>query len=157
MQAERGQRQKHVAGAHGAGLENAAALDRADDESGEIVFAGGIGVRQFRGFAADQRAAGLMAGARHAFDELFDDVGIDAAHGEIVEEEERLGAEGEDVVDAVIDQIGADGGVDAGGGGDLQLGADAIGAGDQHGFAPALADPARRARRTSRCRRARCA
>ena len=40
VQAQRGQGQEHVAGAHGAGLEDAAALDDAHDESGEIVFAG---------------------------------------------------------------------------------------------------------------------
>ena len=79
-----------------------------------------------------------MAGARHAFDELLDDVGIHAAQGQIIEEKERLGAEREDVVDAVIDQIGAHGGVHAHGRGDFELGADAIGAGDQHGLAPAL-------------------
>ena len=110
----------------------------ADDESGQIVIARRVDVGQFGGFAADQRAADLVAGAGHAFDELLDDVGIDAAHGQVVEEEERLGAQGENVVDAVIDEVGADGGVDAGGGGDFQLGADAIGAGNQHGLSPAL-------------------
>ena len=93
---------------------------------------------QFGGFAADQRAVGLMAGARHAFDELLDDVGIDAAQGQIIEKKQRLGAQRENVVDAVIDQIGAHGGVHAHGRGNLELGADAVGAGDQHGLAPAL-------------------
>ena len=79
-----------------------------------------------------------MAGAGHAFDDLFDDVGVELAHGQIVEEEQRLGAQGQNVIDAVIDEVGANGGVDADGGGDFQFGADAIGARDQHGLAPAL-------------------
>ena len=133
-----GRRQQNVAGAHGAGFEDFAALDRAHDESGDIVFARGVGVRQFGGFAADQGAARQMAGARHAFDELLDDVGIDAPEGQIIEEKERLGAEREDVVDAVIDQVGAHGGVHAHGDGNLEFGAGTIGAGDQDGLAPAL-------------------
>ena len=50
------------------------------------------------------------------------------AGGEIVEEEQRLGALHQDVVDAVIDEIGADRIVAVGQERDLQLGADAIGA-----------------------------
>ena len=79
-----------------------------------------------------------MAGAGDAVDELFDDVGIHAAEGQIVEKEERLGAEGEDVVDAVINEIAAHGGVDAHGRGDFQLAADAVGAGNEHRLVPAL-------------------
>ena len=54
---------------------------------------------------------------------------------EVVQEEERLGALHQDVVDAVVDQILADGVVDVAVEGDFQLGADAVGAGHQHGVA----------------------
>jgi hypothetical protein len=53
-------------------------------------------------------------------------VGIELAGGEIVEEEQRLGALHDEVVDAHGDEVDADRVVDAGVDGDLQLGADAV-------------------------------
>ena len=53
------------------------------------------------------------------------------AGGEIVEEEQRLGALHHQVVDAHRDQVDADGVVQAGLDRELQLGADAVGGGDQ--------------------------
>ena len=58
--------------------------------------------------------------------------GSQLAGGEVVQEEQRLGALHHDVVDAHRHQVDADGVVDAGLDRDLQLGADAVGAGDQH-------------------------
>ena len=52
-------------------------------------------------------------------------------HGEVVEEEQRLGPLRQQVVDAHGDQIDADRGVLAGIDGDLQLGADPVIGGDQ--------------------------
>ena len=72
---------------------------------GQIVFAWRVSVRQFGGFAAHEGAAGLMAGAGHALDQLLDDVGIHAAHRQIIEKKQRLGAQGENVVHAVIHEI----------------------------------------------------
>ncbi len=115
------------------------ALDGADDETSKIVLTGRIKTGHFGSFTANERAAGFAARAAHALDELLDDVGLELAHGEIVEEKERLGALDENVVDAVIDEIAADGGVDAHGHGDFEFGADAIGAGDQHGLSPFFA------------------
>ena len=59
-------------------------------------------------------------------------VGIELAGGEIVEEEQRLGALHDEVVDAHGDEVDADRVVVAGLDGDLQLGADAVIGGDQH-------------------------
>ena len=103
MEAKRRQSQQKVAGADGARLGNAAALDDADDKSGEVVFARRIGIGQLGRFASDQGAIGLVARAGDAVNELFDDVGIHAAERQVVEEKERLGAERENVVDAMID------------------------------------------------------
>ena len=61
--------------------------------------------------------------------------GIELAGGEIVEEEQRLGALHDEVVDAHGDEIDADRVVDAGLDGDLELGADAVVGGDQDGIA----------------------
>ena len=60
------------------------------------------------------------------------DADVELAGGEVVEEEQRLGALHDDVVDAHGDEVDADGVVAAGLDGELELGADAVGAGDQH-------------------------
>ena len=69
----------------------------------EVVFARRIGIGQLGCFASDQGAIGLVARTGNAVNELFDDVGIHAAERQVVEEKERLGAERENVVDAMID------------------------------------------------------
>ena len=56
---------------------------------------------------------------------------VELAGREVVEEEQRLGALHDDVVDAHRDEVDADRVVDAGLERDLELGADAVGAGDQ--------------------------
>ena len=111
---------------------NRSRANRADDEAGDVVLAVGVEAGHLRGLAAEQRAAVLAARRRQPFDDLHGDVGIEPAGGEIVEEEQRLGALDEDVVDAVIDEIDADGVVDAGHERDAQLRADAVGARHQH-------------------------
>ena len=108
-------------------------LKRADDGAGEVVFAVGVEAGHLGGFAADERAAVGAAGFGDAADDGFDDVVFEPAGGEVVEEEERRGALDGDVVDAVVDEVGADGVVDAELEGDLELGAYAVGGGDQHG------------------------
>ena len=82
--------------------------------------------------AADQRAAGLAAAVGHALDELLDVVGVELAHRDVVEEEQRLGALADDVVDAHRHEVDADGVEPAGGLGDERLGADAVGGRHQH-------------------------
>ena len=59
-------------------------------------------------------------------------VGVDLAGGDVVEHEERLGPDAHQVVDAHGHQVDADRVVAAGGPGDDQLGAHAVGRGDQH-------------------------
>src|SRR5207302_5506123 len=89
------------------------ALDDANDETSEIVFARRIKSRHLRRLAADEGTAGFTAGTAHPFDKLFDDLGLEFAHRKIVEEKQRLGALDENVVYAVIYKVGADGGVHA--------------------------------------------
>ena len=57
--------------------------------------------------------------------------GFELAGGEIVEEEQRLGALHHQIVDAHGDEVDADRAVNAGLDGDLELGADAVGGRDQ--------------------------
>ena len=66
-----------------------------------------IHVRHFRGFAADQRGAGLRAAFRNAGDHACGDVDIEPAAGEVVEEKQRLCALHQHIVDAHGDQVDA--------------------------------------------------
>ena len=114
------------------------ALDDADDEASQVVFAVGVEARHLCGFAADEGTAVGAAGVDRPRDDLLGDFAVEATGCEIVEEEERRCALNGDVVDAVVDEIGADGVVDAELEGELELGADAIGARDENrllGFA----------------------
>ena len=80
---------------------------------------------------------------------------VEPAGREIVEEEQRLGALHDQVVDAHRHQVDADRVVQAGLDGELQLGADAVGGGDQDRVGEAGRASGRTARRSRRCRPAR--
>ena len=91
------------------------ALDDADREADQVELARLHGAGVLGHLAADQRAAGLAAALGHALDELLDVVGVELADRDVVEEEQRLGALADEVVDAHGDQVDADG-VEAAGG-----------------------------------------
>ena len=103
-----GSADQHVARHDRPAVDDLRLLDDADDEAGDVVFAVGVEARHLGRLAADQRAAVLAAGARDAGDDLLGDVRRQAAGRQVVEKEQRLGALHEDVVDAVVDEIGAD-------------------------------------------------
>ena len=84
------------------------ALDDADGEADEVELARLHGAGVLGHLAADERAAGLPAALGHAFDELLDVVGVEPADGDVVEEEQRLGALAHEVVDAHGDEVDAD-------------------------------------------------
>ena len=78
-------------------------------------------------------------------------VGVDLAGGDVVEEEERLGAHADQVVDAHGDQVDADRVVATGRPGHHQLRADPVGRGHQHRAARSAPCRAGTGRRTRRC------
>ena len=151
VRAVRGQPQHHVARRDRLAVDDARFLDDADGEAGQIVFAVRIHARHFGGLAADQRAAGQFAALGDALDHRGRGVDIELAAGEVIEEEQRLGALHQNVIDAHRHQVLADGVVAVQLEGELELGADAVGAGNQHRLAIALRAP-RTARRSRRCR-----
>src|SRR5205085_3363138 len=113
----------------------------ADDEAGDVVLAVGVEARHLGRLAAEQRAAVLAARARETLDDLDGDVRVEPTGGQVVEKEQGLRSLNEDVVDAVVDEIGADRAVDAAHERDPQLGADAVGAGDEDRIArPPITD-----------------
>ena len=136
MQAGGRQGQQRVARLNIFPCEQFFAVDYTDDEACQIVLARRIKARHFRSFAADERAASFAAGAAHALDELLDHLRLEFTHRQIIEEEERLGALHQDVIDAVIDQVATNRGVHAHGHSHFQFRPDSIGAGDQHRLFP---------------------
>ncbi len=102
---------------------------------------------------ADQGAAGLAAALGDAGDQLLDVVRVELADGDVVEEEQGLGALAHQVVDAHGDQVDADGVEPADGLGDQGLGADAVGGRHQHRLAEPVAREREAGRRSRRCRR----
>ena len=109
------------------------ALRDADGEAGHVEVAAGELPGVLGGLAAEQHALRLQAALVDAGHDVGDLLGLHLADHQVVEEEERDGAAGRDVVDAHRDKVDADGAELAHGAGDLDLGADAVGAGDEHG------------------------
>ena len=79
-----------VAGLDPRAVDDAVALDGADDEPGDVVVAECVHAGHLRGLAADQRAAGVAARRGDAVDHLGEVLGHQLAGGVVVEEEERL-------------------------------------------------------------------
>ncbi len=123
---------QHVAGAHAGRLRNFRALDDPDREAGQVVLARLVESAELRGLAADQAHAGLIASAGDALDDIQRDFLFELAAADVIEKEHWTRRVADDVVDAHRDAVDADGVVTAGLKRNHQLGADAIGARDQH-------------------------
>ena len=68
------------------------ALDRADGEAGEVEILARIHAGHLGGLAADQRRPGLPAALGDARDDSRPGLRVEPAGGEIIEEEQGLGA-----------------------------------------------------------------
>ena len=68
----------------------------------------GVDAGHLGGLAAEQRAPGGGAGLGHPADDLGDDLGVELAGGDVVEEEQRAGRLHEHVADAVVDDVVAE-------------------------------------------------
>ena len=108
-------------------------FDDADDGAGEVEVTGLIDAGHVGGFAAEEGESAIAAGVGDATDDVDFLVFGEAVVGEVVEEEEGLGAGGENVVDAVVDEVLADAVEALQGAGDEHLAADAVGGGDEDG------------------------
>ena len=84
-----------------------AAFHGADAEARQVVVAGGIHSWHFRGLAADQRAAGDAAPLGYPGDDPFGDCVVQLRAGEVIEEEQRLGALHNEIVGTHCDQVDA--------------------------------------------------
>ena len=126
------QADKHVALSDGGAVDDSGLFGHADREASQIVLVLVIHARHLGGLAADQTGTGLHAAVGHAGDDLLEQSRIVLAAGDVIQEEQRLGALGGDIVDAHGHAVDADGVVLVGHLGHDQLGADAVGAGNQH-------------------------
>ena len=122
----------HIAGLHGVIAQDLFLVHDAHGETGQIVLVLRHHARVLGRLAAHQRAVGLHAALGHALDDLGDLLRDVAAAGDVVQEHQRLCTGADDVVDAHGHAVDADGVVLVHDHGDLQLGAHAVGAGDQH-------------------------
>ena len=109
MYAGGGQADEHVAFSDGGTVHDGGLFGNADRESGEIVFVFVVHARHFGGFAADQRGTGLYTAVGHTGHDLLKQCRVVLAAGDVVKEEQRLGALGGDVVDAHGHAVDADG------------------------------------------------
>jgi len=137
MHARRCEPEDDIAGGDGFSSDSLSSFDGADGEAREIVVAIGVHARHLRGLAADEGAAGLAAAGSDAGDDGCSGRDVEPAAGKVIEEEEGFGALHDEVVDAHGHEVDADGVVPAGRDGDLELGAHAIGRGDEDRIAKA--------------------
>ena len=135
MRAAGGDADQHVAGADLAGIDQFRFFHRTHGEAGQVVFARRVHVGHLGGFTADQRAAGDFTAFGDAGHDIHGGLDVELAGGEIVEEEQRFRALHQHVVHAHRDQVLADAVVAVELLGQDQLGAHAVGAGDQHRLA----------------------
>ena len=91
-----------------------------------------------RGFAADEGAAVGAAGLGEALDDGFDGGVVEFAGGEVVEKEKRGRSLDRDVVNTMIYKVLSDGVMNIELEGYFELGADAVGGGDEDGIREAL-------------------
>ena len=131
MHAVGGEPQHDVAGLDAHRVDGACEFNHADGEAGKIEIITGVDAGHLGGLAAEERAAGLSTPLGDALEQVAEHGLVDLADGDVIEEEERFGALHDHVVDIHRDQVDADGVVLPHRGGDLDLGAAAVGAGDE--------------------------
>ena len=107
-------------------------LHHPDPGGGQVVLVRGHHPRVLRGLPTQQRAAGHLAAEGDPAADVGHPLRLHLTTGDVVEQEQRLGAAGDDVVDHHRDQIQADRVVHVHGLGDQQLRAHPVGGGGQH-------------------------
>src|SRR4030095_671162 len=132
VQSVRRESENHIANSYLAAIDDLDAIDHADDATCEIVLPALIHSGHLRGLTADERATSRATGFGKSTQQLRENARLQFFRADIVEKKKRSRAEDGDVVDTVIHKIGTDGVVFVRGEGDLQLGADAVDARDQH-------------------------
>ena len=131
VQAGRRQADHDVSGAAAGAVDQLRAPHETDARSREVELALAVDARQLGGLAADERAAGRPADGREPLHEVGNLLELEDARGDVVEEEERIGAGRDDVVHAVRAEVGADVSQSPGAAREAELVADAVGRGGE--------------------------
>ena len=135
-----GQAENDVADLDALAVDDAIAFDDADAEPGHVVVARLVEVGQNRRLAADQRTLRIHAAVADALDQLADQGRIVLGQGDVVEKEQRFAAGAQAIVNGHGHEIDANRVVLVHQPGDLELGTDAVGAGNEHGPAIVLGE-----------------
>ena len=131
MQSRRSDADQRVAEPRGFAIDDPLTTDDAHREARQVVLPGSVEPRELGRFTSEQSALGLTTPLRDAFHDRLALVHIELRCRKVVQEEQRLGADSDDVVDAHRDQVDADRVVTLELEGQLQLGSYAVGSGDQ--------------------------
>ena len=105
MEAGGGQAEHCVPGLDPGAVDQPVAGHEADAGAGEVDLARSVDAGHLGALAAEDRAAGLAADRGGALDELRDLGRVERVRGDVVEEEERVGARRQHVVDAVGGEV----------------------------------------------------
>jgi hypothetical protein len=124
-----------VAGLDPSAVDQLLLFDHRQAEAGQVVTVGAVEAGHLRGLPTQQRAAAAAAAGRDALHHLRQGGGAELAGGDVIQEEQRFGAAGDHVVDAHRHQVDADAVVATMGLGQVELGADPVGARHQQGAA----------------------
>ena len=105
MDPGRGEADHDVAGLDPRAVDDTVTIDDADGGAAEVDLVLAVDAGQLRRLAAEDRTARRAADVGGALDQLRDLLDVDRVGGDVVEEEERLGAGREHVVDAVRGEV----------------------------------------------------
>ena len=126
------QAQDHIARADVCGVEHLGTVDDAHGKAGKVVVGRSHDAGVLGHLAAHERAARELAAVGHTLDDLCHVLGLDVTDGNVVQEEQRLGARSQNVVDAHSDQVLAHRLVTVHDLGEHELGAHAVGTANQN-------------------------
>ena len=87
-------------------VDDTVALDEPDARARDVQLVLAVDAGQLRGLAADQRDARGAADLGRTFDQRRHLLEVDLIRGDVVEQDQRVGAAGEDVVDAMRGHVG---------------------------------------------------
>jgi len=105
VDARGGEADDGVASLDAGAVDQRIAVHDADAGRGEVQLILAVHARELGGLAADQSDAGGAAHLRRALDELGDLLELDRVRGDVVEQDQRLGPDGDHIIDAVRSHV----------------------------------------------------
>ena len=138
MRAGRGQSEHHVTRNDVLTGDDLRLFHSTDGKTGKVIFAVRVHAGHFCRFAADQRTTGVFAAFGNTGDDAGGGIDIELAAAKIIEEKQGFGPLYQNIVGTHGDEVDTDRIVPLQIKGQLELGANAVGTGDQHRLTVAL-------------------